>query len=43
MKIQIKISNYDSDRKKEIVNSIKGFTKSLAKRFGFEMEFSAEK
>ena len=39
MKIVIKIENWNPEKKKEIVNSIKGFVKSLAKRMGFSMEF----
>lgn len=39
MKIIININNLSLENKKHIINSIKGFTKSLAKRFGFEMEF----
>lgn len=40
--MHITIKNWNPDHEKEIVNSIKGFAKSLAKRFGFEMEFSTE-
>lgn len=39
MKIVISLSNVETDNKKHIINSIKGFAKSLAKRFGFSMEF----
>lgn len=39
MKIVIQISGWNPKQKKEIVNSIRGFVKSLAKRFGFQMEF----
>lgn len=39
MKIIIKIENWKPEDRKAIVNSIKGFAKSLAKRFGFQMEF----
>ena len=39
MKIVITLKNLGVDNKKHIINSIKGFTKSLAKRFGFNMEF----
>lgn len=39
MKIVINISGWDPARQKEIVNSIRGFVKSLAKRFGFQAEF----
>lgn len=40
MKIVIHIHEYDIKRRKEIMNSIKGFVRSLAKRFRFEMEFN---
>ena len=39
MKIIINISGWDPARQKEIVNSIRGFVKSLAKRLGFQAEF----
>lgn len=39
MRIVINISDWDPARRKEIVNSIKGFVKSLAKRIGFQAEF----
>lgn len=39
MKIIIQIDGWQPGHKKEIVNSIKGFVKSLAKRFGFQVEF----
>ena len=39
MKIIIQIEGWKPEDKKQIVNSIKGFVKSLAKRFGFQMEF----
>lgn len=39
MRITINIRGWDPARRKEIVNSIKGFVKSLAKRFGFQAEF----
>lgn len=39
MKIIIQIDGWQQEHKKEIVNSIKGFVKSLAKRFGFRAEF----
>ena len=39
MRIVINISGWDPARRKEIVNSIKGFVKSLAKRYGFQAEF----
>ena len=39
MRIVISISGCDPARRKEIVNSIKGFVRSLAKRFGFQAEF----
>lgn len=39
MKIVIQIDGWKPEHKKEIVNSIRGFAKSLAKRFGFQMEF----
>lgn len=37
--IVIRISGQRAEHEKEIVNSIRGFVKSLAKRFGFEMSF----
>ncbi len=43
MKIVIHISGWEPERRKEIINSIKGFVKSLAKRFGFQMEFKVVK
>lgn len=39
MKIVINISGWNPARQKEIVNSIRGFVKSLAKRIGFQAEF----
>lgn len=39
MRIVINISEWDTARRKEIVNSICGFVKSLAKRIGFKVEF----
>lgn len=39
MKIVIRIESWKPESKKEIINSIKGFAKSLAKRLGFQMEF----
>lgn len=39
MKIIIQIDGWQQEHKKEIVNSIKGFVKSLAKRFGFQADF----
>ncbi len=39
MKIIIQIDGWKPDDKKQIVNSIKGFVKSLGKRFGFLMDF----
>ncbi len=39
MRIVINISGWDPARQKEIVNSIKGFVRSLAKRIGFQVEF----
>ena len=39
MKIIIRIEGWRQQDKKEIVNSVKGFVKSLAKRFGFQAEF----
>jgi hypothetical protein len=42
MKIIINLSHITPENKKHIINSIKGFTKSLAKRFGFEMEFEVK-
>ncbi len=43
MRIVINISDWEPDRKKEIVNSIKGFVKALAKRIGFHVEFESHK
>lgn len=39
MKIIIQIDGWKPDDKKAIVNSIRGFVKSLGKRFGFKMDF----
>lgn len=39
MRIVISISGWDPAKQKEIVNSIKVFVRSLAKRFGFQAEF----
>ncbi len=39
MKIIIRIEGWRQQDKKAIVKSIKGFVKSLAKRFGFQVEF----
>lgn len=39
MKIIIRIEGWRQQDKKAIVNSVKGFVKSLAKRFGFQAEF----
>ena len=39
MKIIIQIDGWKQEQKREIVNSIKGFVKSLGKRFGFSAEF----
>jgi len=39
MKIIIQIEGWKPEHKKAIVNSVKGFVKSLAKRFGFRKEF----
>ena len=39
MKVVIRIEGWRQQDKKAIVKSIKGFVKSLAKRFGFQMEF----
>lgn len=39
MRIIIQIEGCKPENRKEIVKSIKGFAKSLAKRFGFRMEF----
>ena len=39
MKIIIQIDGWKPDDKKQIVNSIRGFVKSLGKRFGFRMKF----
>lgn len=39
MKIIINISGQETSRQKEIVNSIRGFVKSLSKRIGFRAEF----
>ena len=38
MRIVISISGCDPAKRKEIVNSIRGFVKALAKRFGFQAE-----
>ncbi len=38
MRIVISISGWNPARQKEIINSIKGFVKSLAKRLGFQAE-----
>ena len=38
MRIVINISDWDPARRKEIVNSIRGFVKTLAKRIGFRVE-----
>ena len=43
MRIVISISEWDPVRQKEIVNSIRGFVKSLAKRLGFQAEFEQNK
>lgn len=42
MKIVIDISEWEASRQKEIINSIKGFVKSLSKRIGFRAEFDVE-
>ena len=39
MKIIIQIDGWKPDDKKAIVNSIRGFVKSLGKRCGFRMKF----
>lgn len=39
MRIVINIKGWHPDKRKEIVNSIRGFVKSLAKRFQFEVDF----
>ncbi len=39
MKITIQIDGWKPEDRKQIVNSIRGFVKSLGKRFGFRMEF----
>ena len=39
MRIVINISGWDPARRKEIVNSIRGFVKALAKKIGFQAEF----
>ena len=39
MKIVIQIDGWKPEREKEIRNSIKGYVKLLAKRFGFQVEF----
>lgn len=39
MKLIIQLEGWRPEHKKEIVNSIKGFVKSLAKRFKFQAEF----
>ncbi len=41
MKIIIQIDGWKPDNRKQIVNSIRGFVKSLGKRFGFRMDFQA--
>ena len=35
----INISSWEPAKQKEIINSIKGFVKALAKRIGFHVEF----
>ena len=37
--ITIRLHGVVPEREKEIVNSIRGVVKALAKRFGFRMEF----
>jgi hypothetical protein len=37
--ITIRLHDVVPEREKEIVNSIRGVVKALAKRFGFRMEF----
>lgn len=39
MKIVIRISGWKPEHMKEIVKSIRGFVKSMAKRFCFQVEF----
>ena len=39
MRIVINISGWDPARQKEIVKSIRGFVKALAKRLSFQVEF----
>lgn len=39
MRLIIQIEGWKQEDKKAIVNSVKGFVKSLAKRFGFQVEF----
>lgn len=39
MKLIIRIEGWRQQDKKAIVNSVRGFVKSLAKRFGFLVEF----
>ena len=39
MKIIIQINEWKPEDRNQIVNSIKGFVKSLGKRFGFLMDF----
>lgn len=38
MRIVISISGWDPARQKEIIRSIRGFVKALAKRLGFQAE-----
>lgn len=42
MKIVIQIDGFKPEHEKEIKNSIKGFAKSLAKRFGFQFQTEIE-
>ncbi len=39
MKIIIRIDGWKPEDRKQIVNSIRGFVKTLGKRFGFRMDF----
>lgn len=42
MKIVIQIDGWKPEHEKQIKNSIKGFVKSLAKRFGFQFQAEIE-
>lgn len=43
MRILIQIEGWKPEREKEIVNSIKGYIKSLGKRLGFQIGFKVDK